>query len=272
MPEEPKNTYRYRILRYTPNLIRDEWVNIGVLLEDISVLGESEPARRRDIRIVEEESEIARVVRLHPNADVELLRTLRAEFDERLRTSDREAAAYLAKLDQTLSNTLQFSPQKAVFADDFQAELDRLYHDHVTAPRGRSVTENARSWFRNKLNDVFRRHRILGKMERNVRVEEFTEPGDPFKFDFAYQNGVRGYIHSVVLARNPAQAKVVAYTAQSIAKKLPGCEFTAITESEPASANSRHQFVTGLLAKQGIAVVPLNHVEKFAEELRMRLQ
>jgi Protein of unknown function (DUF3037) len=24
----------YRILRYTPNLVRDEWVNIGVLLFD----------------------------------------------------------------------------------------------------------------------------------------------------------------------------------------------------------------------------------------------
>ncbi|MGH9683279.1 MAG: DUF3037 domain-containing protein [Candidatus Acidiferrales bacterium] len=272
MPDEPKNMYRYRILRYTPNLIRDEWVNIGVLLEETGGLEDAEPARRRDVRIVEEDAEIGRVVRLHPNADVELLRGLRTEFDERLRASDREAAIYLAKLDQTLSNTLQFSPQKVVFADDFQAELDRLYHDHVTPPRGRSVTENARSWFRNKLNDVFRRHRILGKMERNVRIEEFTEPGDPFKFDYAYQNGVRGYIHSVVLGRNPAQAKVVAYTAESIARKLPRCEFTAITEIEPASANSRHQFITGLFAKQGIAVVPLNRVEKFAEELRIRLQ
>jgi len=29
---EPKSTLRYRILRYTPDLVRDEWVNIGVLL------------------------------------------------------------------------------------------------------------------------------------------------------------------------------------------------------------------------------------------------
>ena len=34
MPEETRNTLRYRLLRYTPNLIRDEWVNIGVLLEE----------------------------------------------------------------------------------------------------------------------------------------------------------------------------------------------------------------------------------------------
>jgi Protein of unknown function (DUF3037) len=31
-PEEPK--LQYRILRYLPNLMRDEWVNIGVLIGD----------------------------------------------------------------------------------------------------------------------------------------------------------------------------------------------------------------------------------------------
>ena len=35
---EPKSTLRYRILRYTPDLVRDEWVNIGVLLEETTRL------------------------------------------------------------------------------------------------------------------------------------------------------------------------------------------------------------------------------------------
>ena len=35
MAEEKPKTLRYRILRYTPNLIRDEWANIGVLLEEV---------------------------------------------------------------------------------------------------------------------------------------------------------------------------------------------------------------------------------------------
>ena len=33
--EAPKNWFEYRILRYMPNRRRDEWVNIGVLLEEI---------------------------------------------------------------------------------------------------------------------------------------------------------------------------------------------------------------------------------------------
>ena len=32
MPEETLKTCAYHVVRYQPNLIRDEWVNIGVLL------------------------------------------------------------------------------------------------------------------------------------------------------------------------------------------------------------------------------------------------
>ena len=64
-PEE-RSTLRYRILRYTPNLIRDEWVNIGVLLLD--------PASGRvRQRWLEEPADYARLRRLHPAADEDLL-------------------------------------------------------------------------------------------------------------------------------------------------------------------------------------------------------
>jgi hypothetical protein len=180
---------------------------------------------------------------------------------------------YLEKLDQTLSNAVQFSPLKAVLADDFDAELDRLYHDHVAPParqRG-GIVESTRGWIKERLNDVFRRRRVP-KLERGIRVEEFTQTGDPFKLDYGYQNGARGFIHAIALGRDSVQAKVLAYTAERIRVRIPNCEFTAITEVEPVSENLRHRFVTGLFGDQRITLVPLNHVEKFAEDLRQRLQ
>lgn len=161
MPEDTKNAYRYRVLRYTPDVLRDEWVNIGVLLEDA---GESGAAgARQALRVIEDAAEIARVRRLHPAADEELLRQLPVEFEMRLADSAAGARAYLEKLGDTLSNVLQLSPQRAVLAEDFDAELDRLYRDHVAPPvRSRGgVVESTRAWIRARLNDVFRRHRIL---------------------------------------------------------------------------------------------------------------
>jgi len=272
MPEEQLNTFRYRILRYTPNLIRDEWVNIGVLLEEIPA-GEDTPSSRRMVRVIEEPAEIARVRKLHPNADDELLRALPTEFDIRLAASAAEVDTYLEKLDQTLSNLLQLSPAKGLLALDFDVELDRLYHDHVTPPsRARGgLVESTRSWIKQRLNDVFKRRRVP-PLDRNIRVDKYTHAGDTFKLDYRYHNGVRGYLHSVALGRDAANAKVLAYTAERIRIQEPQSEFTAVTEMEPARDNPRHQFIVRLFEDQQIALVPLNRVEKFAEELRMRLQ
>jgi hypothetical protein len=267
VPEEPPNTLRYHILRYTPNLVRDEWVNIGVLLEEVG-------GGRRALRMIEETSEIARVRRLHPNADEELLRALPMEFQARLKDPEESVRAYLTKLGETLSNAIQLSPQKALLARDFEAELDRLYREHVAAPpRARGgLAENARNWLRSKLRDVFRRHHILAKVRENVRVEEFTHPGDPFKFDYGYRNGAEGYVQSVLLARDMLPSKALSYTAEHIRKRKPAAEFTAITDSEPVAGNLRHEFLLRLFEEQRIRVVPMNQAEKFAEELRVRLQ
>ncbi len=256
----------YRILRYVPNLMRDEWMNIGVLLED-------GPSGQRAIKLIEEDSEFARVRRLNPAMDDSLLRGLGGTFDAEFRKPNEAVAAYLEKLDQTLSNAVQFGPVKGVFAEDFDAELDRLYQDQVAPPaRARGgIIESTRAWIKARLNDVFRRRRVP-QLARGIRVEEFTQPGDPLRLDYGYRNGVQGYIQAVALGRDTAQAKVLAYTAERIRARVPDVEFTAITEIEPARENSRHQFMVKLFDEQRITVVPLNRVERFAEDLRARLQ
>lgn len=265
-----KIPYRYRILRYTPNLLRDEWLNIGVLLEE----GDGGGGARRAVQIIEEDAEINRVRKLHPNADEDFLRALPAEFEARLGESSEQARTYLDKLEQTLSNVVQLSPQKGVLAEDFDAELDRLYQEHVALPpRARGgMMEGARAWIRNKLNDVFRRHRVLGKMQRRVRVDGFTHPGDPARIDYTYRNGAEGFLQSVLLNRDATQSKVLAYTAEAVRKALPKSEFTAITDTEPAAENDRHQFIVKLFEEQDIRIVPVARVEMFAEELRRKLQ
>ena len=226
---DERKMFRYRILRYVPNLIRDEWVNIGVLLEN-------DKGSRRAIKLIEEDSEFARLRRLNPAMDDSLLRGLAGAFDAELRRPNEAVAAYLEKLDQTLSNAVQFGPVKGVFAEDFDAELDRLYQDQVAPPaRARSgIMESTRAWIKARLNDVFRRRRVP-QLARGIRVEEFTQPGDPMRLDYGYRNGVQGYIQAVALGRDTAQAKVLAYTAERIRARLPDVEFTAITEIEPGA-------------------------------------
>jgi hypothetical protein len=79
-PVSAERACAYRILRYTPYLVRDEWVNIGVLLFD-PMSGE------RRLRMIEEEEEYRRVRRLHPGADELLLRALRGDLENRFQSA-----------------------------------------------------------------------------------------------------------------------------------------------------------------------------------------
>src|ERR1700692_4335228 len=100
----------YHVVRYLPNLVRDEWVNIGILLFD--------PANGRILRrLMEEPGEFARVRRLHPGADEDLLRRLPEELEAQLASGmppefvpgseGDNALGNLSRLEQTLSNAVQ---------------------------------------------------------------------------------------------------------------------------------------------------------------------
>lgn len=103
-----ERAFAYRVLRYKPNLVRDEWVNIGILIFA------PETGERR-LRLIEEQEEYNRVRRLHPQADEGLLRGLRDDLEDRFQSVDgnagngRDWLAVLAKWDDTLSNALQLA-------------------------------------------------------------------------------------------------------------------------------------------------------------------
>ncbi len=269
MAEQALHACGYRVVRYTPNLVRDEWVNIGVLIHDPS-------AKRAQVRLIDELSEFARIRRLHPNADEGFLRALQADLEAQLAAREQDWDAWMTELDRSLSNLVQLSPQTGVLTDDMDAELDRIYHERVAVPRYRAAAAgavNTRAGIRARASQAFHRAGILPRMERGIRVEEFTFPGDPLRLDYSYRrNGTRGFVHALALSRDPAQAKVLAFTAESIRAKLSNTEFAAVTESAPQSGNSRHEFVARLLAGQGIDLVPVSEISGFAGRLKPTIQ
>jgi hypothetical protein len=268
MTDETLQPCAYHVVRYQPNLIRDEWVNIGVLL---FVPGEGPAAGRVRQRWLEEPADLVRLRRLHPAADEELLLRLPAEFDRQFAGREMEAETILDKFDETLSNAVQLAPRKGLLARDPDAELDRLFREQVEPLREMrrgAVEIRTRSDVRARAADYFRTEKILRLMQRGVRVEEFTAPGDPMRIDFSYRrNGTRGFVHSVALGRDPGQAKLLAYTAGAIRERFRNSEFLAVTEREPARGNVRDQFVSGILAGSDIRVVPLGELRKWAHEV-----
>jgi hypothetical protein len=265
----------YRILRYTPNLVRDEWVNIGVLVYD--------PAKgERRLRLIEEQDEYNRVRRLHPQADEALLRALRDDLEDRFQSANGAQGAggdwqpLLAKWDETLSHALQLAPQKAVLANDLDAELERLYADHVAPQRApsRVGAPGSRAQIRSYCSQVFRQARLWDRVEKSVRASEFTFPGDPMRLDYSYRrNGTRGFVHTLSVTRAPADAKLFAYTAERItAKATLKTEFAAVTDVDLNLKNDRHRFVRDTLRDVGIEPVPMEGFAVWVAKLKPMMQ
>jgi len=266
MADEHLQTCTFRILRYVPNLVRDEWLNIGVLLVD--------PGGRLHARVLQEESHYARLRRLYPAVDVAVLRALEADLETKA-AQPGGGQAVLAGLDDTLSNALQLGPQKAVLTANAEAELERLFRDQVEPPLHRAPGWEGRApnraYIYERAREIFKTAQVNGRLRLRVKVEEFTAAGDPFRLDFGWENGRRGFLHSVALGRDSGQAKVLAYTAAAVREKIPDAEFAAITEVPPQRGNTRHEFAVHLLESSQIQVVPLGGLDEYARTLRARL-
>ena len=275
-PAQPERALAYHILRYVPNLLRDEWVNIGVLVFN------PETGERR-LRLIEDQGEYNRVRRLHPWADEALLRALRDNLENRLDSAGRANSNnaseipwqnVLSKWDETLSNALQIAPQKGVLADDLDVEVERLYAGHVAVPRtSRSRLSGGRAEIRAYCDQVFKQARIWDRLQKTVRVAEFTFPGDPARVDYSYRrNGTRGFIHALSVTRAPQDAKSLAYNVQHIAEKAPyHTEFAAVTDVQLFKENVRHRFVLDTLREVGVEAVPMEGLASWAPKLRASL-
>jgi DUF3037 family protein len=272
-----EHSFVYHVLRYTPNLVRDEWVNIGVLVFN-SKTGE------RRLRLIEEEEEYHRVRRLHPQADEALLRALRDNLESRFDAVSGGKGAnggpagirqLIAKWDETLSNALQLAPPKGLLAADLDAELERLYADHVAVSHrtGRIGLPGSRSTIRGYCAQVFKQARVWDRLEKSVRAAEFTFPGDPMRLDYGYRrNGTRGFVQTLSVTRAPGDSKLLAYTAERVRAKAASSEFTCVTDVALVSENERHRFVRDTLRDVGIEPVPLEGFAVWVAKLRAALQ
>ncbi len=278
----------YRVLRYTPNLVRDEWVNIGVLVFD-PLTGE------RRLRLIEEPEEYARVRRLHPQADEELLRALRDDLENRFagasalfpengQQTDKPTGGgsgqvpwlrLLTKWDDTLSNALQLAPQKGVYADDLDAETERLYADHVAPAHAatRVGAPGSRGVVRSYCAQVLKQARLWERMQKGIRAEEFTFPGDPMRLDYGYRrNGTRGFVQALSVTRAPGDVKALAYTVEYIRKKVSSSEFTAVTDVALLAENERHRFVRDALREAGVETVAMEGFAVWTAKMRPMIQ
>ena len=267
------------LIRYVPDVVKGEFVNIGVVLRIASEQEEAQCA----VRFTRNWS---RVRCLDAEADIALLEALEAEIGGRLRTGvdARDPKAVLDMLGDTLSNSVQMTDAKASLAENMTLEMEQLMRLYVEPLKVQKVrAKSGRAALAGTLRTEFERAGIWSLMRKRISAAMYTRAGDPLRIDCGYRpNGTIRMFHAVSLAGDLEAAKGLAFSASSIqegVRRIEGArlELTAVVEPLRAvsvledEAAERYGFGVEMMERQEIRVVTLNDLTRAAETARREM-
>lgn len=217
----------FQLIRYVPDPVRNEFVNIGVLLR---APGDGQTGLRFT-------RNWGRVQCLDPDADTELLEALESEISDRLRTQPADhPKPILGQLESSLSNGIQITESKAFLAESFLAGLEDLMRLYIDPPkRERKLHRGGRAGIQAAMRDRFENAAVWASMSKKIAASRYTFAGDPLKIDCGYSNGLMKMFHAVSLDSGLDDAKLLCFAAPGLfrgVKELEkiDLELTAITE------------------------------------------
>jgi len=248
------------LLRYVPDAVKNEFVNIGLVLLP--------PDGQPELRFTHDWS---RVRCLDAEADVEVLGALESDLRDQLHGLNGDRDSILRRIQDSFSNALQTSEFKACLAESPAAEADelaRLYLDRQR-PRG-SRQPSSRQMIRDRMQQAFESVGVWQLMNKDIAVEKYTRKGDPLKLDCGYSpNGTIKLFHALALETDPNSAKVLAFSfphlKESIARlEKKQAELTAITADDLPREDEAVAFALETLQQQEIRVAYLSDLSAIA--------
>jgi len=264
-----KRQLEFFLLRYVPDAVKDEFVNLGVVL--IESANESGFADARFIR------DWRRVRGLDPEADIEMLEALERDVQTHLReTHSREAL--LKRLSDSFSNLIQVSPLKGCLSAEPAKELETLASLYVEAPPRKLVRmASGRQQILGKMRDAFEQAGVWRLLMQSVAVAPYTKPGDPLKFDFAYRVGDSiKILHAVSLKASVDQAVVLASRYPAIAEGIRRRDdvnpfLAAVVDDDLDRSNEQVQFALEMMEEARIRIETASQMPAIAEAARREL-
>jgi hypothetical protein len=268
----------FQLVRYVPDPVKNEFVNIGVLLRGFEG-GQSVVRFTRDW---------SRVRCLDPDADTQMLEAFEIEVGHRLRSQQEDhPKPIMALLEASLSNGLQITETKAYLAESFLAGLEDLMRLYVDSPRReRKQRRGSRAALVAAMRTHFEAAGVWTLMRKQIAAANYTQAGDPLRIDCGYRNGVVKMFQAISLEAGVDEAKLLAFAAPSLyagVKRVEkaNLELTAIIESigwpegdnEPDEERSvRYDYARETMEQYEIRVLTTAQLADVAETARADLK
>jgi len=258
------------VVQYVPDVVRGEFLNIGVFLFS--------PQENYLGCLITDD--FRRIKRFHPQADLEFLRELQQDFEQQIDEHSDELETYLNWMGQSFSNLVQIAPVRACLLRDPVAEIQDVFNRYVGARVEGPLPVDTRVRIKQRLRLSFVRAGLwdFPKFERNIQAARWTQPNDTFAFDFGYRpleiagrpNGHMRFIHTLSLKRDVELAKVLVYTMDHVRSREPA-ELTAVVEGMPSGEDEAATLSQNILVEAGISIQPVTLADQYARSIRSEL-
>ena len=273
--ESNRRPCEFRLLRYVPDAVRNEYVHIGVILREQG--GPSAEVRfTRDWR---------RVRCLDPGADTALLEGMEGEL--RKRFQEEPDGNLMRILGESLSLSVQMTEAKAYLAESLPAGMEELMRLYVEPPpRERVPRLSGRAAIQARMRSEFERAGVWDLLRKRIAASEYTRAGDPLRIDVGYRpNGSIRMFHAVSLEPGLEMAKVLAFSAASLRAGVErvekaSLELTAViepaarvgaTDEEPERL-AMYRFGVETMEEHQIRVLTTSDLDRVADTARRELR
>lgn len=264
------------LLRYVPDAVKNEFVNIGVMLRE---------AGRTDTTQVRFTRDWSRVRCMDPDADTGLLEAMEGELATRVREVGVGSKPVMQMLEESLSTSVQMTEARGSLAVSMPAEMEQLMRMYVEPMREKVVRrKSGRAGIVAAMRGEFERAGVWDLMRKRIAAKEYTRPGDPLKLDCGYRpNGVIRMFQAVSLDGDLEAAKVLALSASKLRAGVQRVEnatldLAAIVEplrsiaAESSEAEECYRFGVETMEEWGLRVLTVNDLSRVAETARKELR
>ena len=260
------------LLRYAGDITKGESINLGVVV----FAPENDEGGFADVRFSRNWR------RLHcfdPLVDVEELQAIERDIVRQLQ-DPQQWTELRKRMNDSWSNGVQVTALQGCQTNLSPAmELERLSAIYLETP---SIAEprqlTGRQRILNVMRDEFEKAGVLGLIQKNVPMAEYTKVGDPLRFDFAYALAQDlKFLHAVSLAQKVDQGMMLAARFPQIvermqAKRNARAWLTAVVDDELDRDRAEIKFALEMMQESGIVVARTAEMPRIAEGIRVELK
>lgn len=258
------------LLRYVPDAVREEFVNVGVVLYTVDDAGPgfADILLTRDWR---------RVRCIDPEAELDVFSGMEQQIRVSLANGGAGAELF-QEIRNSFSGALQMSDAKPLLAESPSEEIQRLSGIYLERSKGAARAISGRQTIVQTMRREFERQGVAQFLRHNVSVASYTYAGDPLKIDYLYRpNGQVKMFQAVSIQSDANPAKALAFSYPRLQEGMKrveqaGLDLTAVVEANLDHDDEGVRFALHVLNEQEIRVKSIADLPAIAERIRVDLR